>query len=281
MAVAAVELAAARDRPGAYRRILRRGPIVPVAIMAGMIAMAAGAEVLAPHPPLEIRMDLALKPPSFVDGGAPGYVLGTDPLGRDNLSRLMYGARASLLVACLSIGFSTVIGTVLGVVAGYAGGVTDAVIMRAVDVVLTFPVILLALIFVVTLGPSLWGVTAILALVLWSRFARLVRGEVLSWKEREFVTYARAAGASPARIVVVHLLPNVANRHRRACDPPGRVRDRRRGIAELSGSRHPAPCAKLGRDDRGRPRLPRDRLVAGHVSGGRGGADRAELQSVR
>jgi peptide/nickel transport system permease protein len=80
-----------------------------------------------------------------------------------------------------------------------------------VDVVLTFPVILLALIFAVTIGPSVWVVTAILALVLWSRFARLVRGEVLSWKEREFVTYARAIGASPFRIVVVHLLPNITN----------------------------------------------------------------------
>jgi len=179
--------------------------------MAAMIVMAGGADVLAPHPPLEIHMDLALKPPSFVEGGVPGYLLGTDPLGRDNLSRLMHGARASLLVACLSIGFSTLIGTALGALAGYRGGLIDAVIMRAVDVVLTFPVILLALIFVVTLGPSLWGVTAILGLVLWSRFARLVRGEVLSWKEREFVTYARAAGASPVRIVVIHLLPNIAN----------------------------------------------------------------------
>ena len=211
MAVTIAEAGAPARRSARSWRGLRRASLVPAGIMAAMIVMAGGADVLAPHPPLEIHMDLALKPPSFVEGGVPGYLLGTDPLGRDNLSRLMHGARASLLVAGLSIGFSTLIGTALGALAGYRGGLIDAVIMRAVDVVLTFPVILLALIFVVTLGPSLWGVTAILGLVLWSRFARLVRGEVLSWKEREFVTYARAAGASPVRIVVIHLLPNIAN----------------------------------------------------------------------
>jgi peptide/nickel transport system permease protein len=111
----------------------------------------------------------------------------------------------------LSIGFASVVGTALGLLAGYAGGWIDGVIMRAVDVVLTFPVILLALIFVVILGPSLWGVTTVLALLLWSRFSRLVRGEVLSWKQREFVTYARAAGARPLRIALVHILPNIVN----------------------------------------------------------------------
>jgi peptide/nickel transport system permease protein len=156
-------------------------------------------------------MDLALKPPWFMEGGQPGYLLGTDPLGRDILSRVMHGARASLLVALLSIGFAAVTGTALGLLSGYAGGWLDALIMRTVDVVLTFPVILLALVFVVTLGPSLWVVTAILGLVLWSRFARLVRGEVLSWKEREFVAYARSVGASPLRIACVHVLPNIVN----------------------------------------------------------------------
>jgi peptide/nickel transport system permease protein len=205
------DLPVRRRREQGLVRTFRRAPLVPAAIMMVMATMAAGAGVLAPHSPVAIRMDLALKPPSFVEGGEPGYFLGTDPLGRDILSRLMHGARASLLVAGLSIGFATVVGTGLGLLAGYSGGPADTLIMRAVDVVLTFPVILLALIFVVTIGPSVWVVTAILALVLWSRFARLVRGEVLSWKEREFVTYARATGASPLRIVVVHLLPNITN----------------------------------------------------------------------
>jgi peptide/nickel transport system permease protein len=191
--------------------MVRHGPLVAGAIIAIMAILAAGADVLAPHSPVQVRMDLALKPPWFMEGGQPGYLLGTDPLGRDILSRVMHGARASLLVALLSIGFAAVAGTALGLLSGYAGGWLDALIMRTVDVVLTFPVILLALVFVVTLGPSLWVVTAILGLVLWSRFARLVRGEVLSWKEREFVAYARSVGASPLRIACVHVLPNIVN----------------------------------------------------------------------
>ena len=200
---------AVRRRSGAdVLRAIRRGPVMAGTIIMTMVVMAVGADVLAPHSPLQVRMDLALKPPWFMEGG---HLLGTDPLGRDILSRVMHGARASLLVAGLSIGFATVIGTALGLLAGYAGGWVDALIMRAVDVVLTFPVILLALVFVVTVGPSLWVVTAILGLVLWSRFARLVRGEVLSWKEREFVAYARSVGASPLRIACVHVFPNIVN----------------------------------------------------------------------
>ena len=191
--------------------MVRRAPIAAVLIIAVMILMAAGADLLAPHSPIAVRMELALRPPWFMSGGQHAYPLGTDALGRDVLSRLMYGGRASLVVALVSIGISTVVGTGLGLVAGYAGGWVDTVIMRAVDVVLTLPVILLALIFVVIAGPSLWVVTAILTLVLWSRFARLVRGEALAWKQREFVQYARGAGSTPLRIMLVHVLPNLLN----------------------------------------------------------------------
>ena len=192
-------------------RAIRRAPIAAVVIIAAIITMAAGADVLAPHSPIAVRMELALTPPSFMAGGQRAYPLGTDALGRDVLSRVMFGGRASLFVALVSIGASTALGTALGLAAGYAGGWVDTVVMRAVDVVLTLPVILLALVFVVTVGPSLWIVTLILALVLWSRFARLVRGEALAWKQREFVQYARGAGSSPLRIVLVHVLPNLAN----------------------------------------------------------------------
>ena len=206
-----MSMPAAVEAPAPVRRPLRRIPVLASAIILVVAVMAAGADLLAPHSPVEVRMDVALQPPWFMKGGQPGYPLGTDPLGRDLLTRIMFGARASLLVAVLSIGFSTIVGTALGLLAGYAGGWIDAIIMRTVDVVLTFPVILLALIFVVTVGPSLWGVTTVLALLLWSRFSRLVRGEVLSWKQREFIAYARAAGASPLRIALVHLLPNNLN----------------------------------------------------------------------
>jgi peptide/nickel transport system permease protein len=182
-----------------------------MAIVAAILAMAAGADVLAPHSPIAVRMELALKPPWFMPGGQLAYPLGTDALGRDVLSRVMFGGRASLVVALVALAASTAIGTALGLAAGYAGGWVDAVVMRAVDVALTVPVILLALVFVVTVGPSLWIVTVILALVLWSRFARLVRGETLAWKQREFVQYARAAGSSPLRIALAHVLPNLAN----------------------------------------------------------------------
>ena len=192
-------------------RAIRRAPIAAVVIIAAIITMAAGADVLAPHSPIAVRMELALKPPWFMAGGQGAYPLGTDALGRDVLSRVMFGGRASLFVALVSIAASTVLGTALGLVAGYAGGWVDTVVMRAVDVVLTLPVILLALVFVVAVGPGLWIVTLILALVLWSRFARLVRGEALAWKQREFVQYARGAGSSPLRIVLVHVLPNLAN----------------------------------------------------------------------
>ena len=194
-----------------WARMLRRAPIAAVLFIAAMVLMAAGADLLAPHSPIAVRMELALRPPWFMAGGQHAYPLGTDALGRDVLSRLMYGGRASLVVALVSIGISTVVGTGLGLVAGYAGGWVDTVIMRAVDVVLTLPVILLALIFVVIAGPSLWVVTAILTLVLWSRFARLVRGEALAWKQREFVQYARGAGSTPLRIMLVHVLPNLLN----------------------------------------------------------------------
>ena len=192
-------------------RAIRRAPIAALVIIAAIIAMAAGADVLAPHSPIAVRMEVALTPPWFMAGGQRAYPLGTDALGRDVLSRVMFGGRASLFVALVSIGASTALGTALGLAAGYAGGWVDTVVMRAVDVVLTLPVILLALVFAVTVGPSLWIVTLILALVLWSRFARLVRGEALAWKQREFVQYARGAGSSPLRIVLVHVLPNLAN----------------------------------------------------------------------
>jgi len=194
-----------------WARVIRHAPLAALLIIAAMILMAAGADLLAPHSPIAVRMELALRPPWFMAGGQYAYPLGTDALGRDVLSRLMYGGRASLLVALISISVSTVVGTGFGLVAGYAGGWVDTVIMRAVDVVLTLPVILLALIFVVIAGPSLWVVTAILTLVLWSRFARLVRGEALAWKHREFVQYARGAGSTPLRIMCVHVLPNLLN----------------------------------------------------------------------
>jgi peptide/nickel transport system permease protein len=146
-----------------------------------------------------------------LEGSSPAHLLGTDRLGRGLLSRMMVGARNSLAVALVAICFAAVVGTSLGLVSGYLGRWVDAVIMRFVDIMLSFPAILVALVFVVTVGASFWMVVAILALLLWAHFARLVRGEVLSWKARDFVALARVAGASTPRIIVQHLFPNIFN----------------------------------------------------------------------
>ena len=146
-----------------------------------------------------------------MEDGLFDYALGTDRQGRDILSRLIMGARVSMAVAFICVVLSVVIGTVMGLVSGYAGGTVDSVIMRIVDGTLAFPSLLLALVFGVTAGPSFWTVVAVIGLVSWARYARLIRGEVLLLKERDFVALARIAGCSPARIIFVHLLPNVAN----------------------------------------------------------------------
>jgi peptide/nickel transport system permease protein len=146
-----------------------------------------------------------------LEGASLAHPLGTDRLGRDLLSRMMVGARNSLAVALVAIFFAAAVGTSLGLVSGYLGRWVDAIIMRFVDIMLSFPAILVALVFVVTVGASFWMVVAILALLLWAHFARLVRGEVLSWKARDFVALARVAGASTPRIIVQHLFPNIFN----------------------------------------------------------------------
>jgi peptide/nickel transport system permease protein len=137
--------------------------------------------------------------------------LGTDYLGRDNLSRLMYGARISLLVALTGTVAAGAIGTLLGILAGYMGNVWDQVIMRITDAWLTLPTLVFAILLASIRGPGLWNVVLILAVVFWSRYARLVRGEVLTLRERDFVRLAEINGVSKFHIIVRHLLPNVMN----------------------------------------------------------------------
>jgi peptide/nickel transport system permease protein len=139
------------------------------------------------------------------------HILGTDRLGRDVMARLIRGGRLSLLIAFVSIAISSVLGTILGLIAGYYGRWIDAVVMRLVDLSLAFPAILLALVFAVALGPNLWWVVLVLVLIRWSHFARLVRGETLALRERDFVALARVAGAPTHRIIAVHIFPNLVN----------------------------------------------------------------------
>jgi peptide/nickel transport system permease protein len=200
---AAVPLSAAPPRRGL--------PWLALATVAAAILIAALAGWIAPHDPEAIDPINAELPPAFLEGGSWTYLLGTDRLGRDVFSRILFGSRLSLGVAAVALLIGGLVGTALGLIAGYRGGWVDALVMRLADTFLAFPSILIALVLAVTVGPSFWVVALVLGLVLWARFARLVRGEVLSWKVRDFVALARVAGAGGPYIILHHLLPNVIN----------------------------------------------------------------------
>jgi len=187
----------------AWRRLRRNRSAVAGLVVIGVLVFSAlFAPWLAPYNPYQVDLDNRLQPP----GGA--HVLGTDELGRDILSRLLYGARVSLWVGIVTVVAASLIGVSGGLVAGYLGGYWDVVIMRVVDVFLAFPVILLAIAIVAVRGPGLNNVLIALALVYWTAYARLARSVVLTLREEEYTWAARALGASPPRIMARHLLPN-------------------------------------------------------------------------
>jgi len=174
------------------------------AVLVGLVVLAAVfGELLAPFPPNQITLLDRLKPPSSI------HLFGTDDYGRDLLSRVLTGARISLQVATIVLSISVVVGTTLGAVAGLVGGLVDEAIMRVTDLFLAFPALILAAAIAATLGADLSTTVLALATVFWPWYARLVRGQVLSLREREFVLAARVAGARTSRIVRVHLIPNV------------------------------------------------------------------------
>src|SRR2546428_5978841 len=191
---------------------VRRFPGVAMAILVFLLVIPGiFAEWIAPHDPIKGSLALRLKPPMWEKGGSITYPLGTDKVGRDVLSRIIYGARISLRVSIEAIVVSGIIGPALGLISGYFGGKVDALIMRLVDISLGLPIILVALVFVAAFGPSFSTVIALITILLWARYARQVRGETLSIKERDFVARARVAGASHFRIMFRYLLPNVVN----------------------------------------------------------------------
>jgi peptide/nickel transport system permease protein len=191
---------------------VRRFPGVAMIILVFLLVIPGlFAEWVAPHDPIKGSLAARLKPPMWEKGGTSTYPLGTDKVGRDVLSRIIYGARVSLRVSLEAIIISGVIGTTLGLLAGYFGGRIDGFIMRLVDISLGLPIILIALVFVAALGPSFATMNAVITVALWSRYARQVRGEVLSIKQRDFIARARVAGASHLRIMFRYLLPNVVN----------------------------------------------------------------------
>jgi peptide/nickel transport system permease protein len=207
--------------------VIRAAPIIPLLILVVLGLAAVFAPVLAPHDKLQPVQPTAAQCQArfgfpdcpYVDGMPPFWYaqgslhtpLGTDYLGRDILSRLMHGARISLVVGVTGTLVAGVIGTLLGIVAGYMGKWWDQIIMRITDAWLTLPSLVFAILLSSIRGPGLWNVVLILALVFWSRYTRVVRGEVLSLREREFVKLAEVNGVSKLAIILRHLLPNVMN----------------------------------------------------------------------
>lgn len=196
----------ARGLIGSTRRI----PLIPLVILAALIFSAAFADVIAPHDPLKVELTNALQPPIYHEGGSIEHVLGTDELGRDILSRLMYGGRVSILLALSVILLGMLVGIPLGLISGYVGGLTDAVIQRLVEAVLSLPTIMVALVCVFVLGQTYASIVLILSPFVAAEIARMVRGDALAIRRTNYTALARVAGASHLRVIVRHILPNVA-----------------------------------------------------------------------
>ena len=190
---------------------MRSLPWMSAIVIATMLCMAIFAPLLAPYSPIDQTLRDKLLPPFWLEGGSTKYLLGTDAFGRDILSRLIYGARVSLIVAGLALTVGGGVGLLIGVVAGYTGGVVETVLMRLVDAAFTFPAILFALLLAVTMGQGLGTLVIAISLLLWASFARIIRGEVLALKQRDFVALAKVRGCSELRIMLTHILPNVFN----------------------------------------------------------------------
>jgi peptide/nickel transport system permease protein len=190
---------------------LARMPWVSLVIIAVLVFVAVAAPLIAPHSPTEQSLPDKLLPPAWEAGGSTKHLFGTDVLGRDLLSRLIYGARVSLIVAAVALLAGGGIGLMVGIVSGYLGGRVDSFLMRVVDATLTFPTILIALLLAVSLGQGLRTIAIAITVLIWARFARVVRGEVLAVKARDFVALARVHGCSHLRIMAVHIVPNVLN----------------------------------------------------------------------
>lgn len=205
--------------PAAPDRLARRlrqawrlkGSVAGAVVVLLVAAGALLAPALAPQNPFVGRTLDRLLPPAWMEGGLPQFVLGTDQLGRDTLSRLMFGARISLSVAVLAVIGSSVLGVVLGLFAGFYRGWVDWVISTAVNVMLTFPFVLLALAVIAVLGPSFWNLIIVLSITGWPIYTRVLRAQTLSLREREFIYAARILGAGDLRIMFRHLFPNVLN----------------------------------------------------------------------
>jgi peptide/nickel transport system permease protein len=178
-------------------------------ILLGLVGTALLSPYVAPHNPLRERLIDRLLPPAWVEDGEWRYLLGTDHLGRDLVSRIIYGSRVSLVVGVAAVAIGGALGIALGVAAGFLGGQTDEVIMAVADMQLAFPTILFAIAIIAVLGPSFINLVIVIGISGWVTYARIARGQVLSVREKEFVEAIRAQGGSQWRIVWRHILPNI------------------------------------------------------------------------
>jgi len=196
----------------AWQRLWRlKWGLAAAVVLLAVVASAVFAPLIAPHDPLAVNIRARLQPPAWLAGGSAHHVLGTDQVGRDLLSRVIYGGRVSLVVGVGAVLISTTIGVLLGLVAGYFRARIDWVIMTLVNVMLTFPFVLLALAVIAVLGPSVVNMIIVLGVAGWPIYARVVRAETLAIREREFVLAGQALGMSHARIVFKQILPNLVS----------------------------------------------------------------------
>ena len=199
-------------RLSAIRSIRSEGfPLIATSLLGLLLFVALFANVLAPHDPEVGSLGERFRPPVWQQGGSEKFLLGSDHLGRDVLSRLIFGARVSMIVGITAVLIAGVTGTVLGIISGYLGGWVDQAIMRLTDTWLALPALTFAIFLAAVVGPSELNIIVILGLVYWTRYARVIRGEVLSLKEREFVRLAIVAGCSKFTIMRRHILPNILN----------------------------------------------------------------------
>lgn len=196
---------------GRFARMLFKSKTgtIGLIIVVAVVFMSLFAGVIAPHDPAKTQAAKRLKPPMWMEGGSSVNPLGTDNLGRDVLSRIIYGSQVSLMVGICAVILAGAIGVILGLVSGYYGGWIDSVIMRTVDAFLAIPNILFMLVILAVLGPSLMTLILVLGFTNWVKYARIIRSEVLGVKERDYVKAARTVGASNRRIILTHILPNV------------------------------------------------------------------------
>jgi peptide/nickel transport system permease protein len=208
---ATADVVEAAEHAAATRRAdRRRPPLVPLAVVSALVLCALLAPLLAPHSPLEGSLGERLAPPVGLEGAKAGHPLGTDRHGRDTLSRLLYGARISLAVSVVGISLTGAMGSFIGLLAGFLGGWVETLLMRLVDISLSLPGILIAVLLSVVFEPSFTNVIIVVVFLLWPSYARLVRGETLGLKQQEFVSLARIAGCSSLTIMFRHIVPNLA-----------------------------------------------------------------------